>query len=46
MLNISKRQAYRYNVQFNYSVGVSCESFLKNLPAIGVKNAVIAKDQK
>lgn len=46
MLSISKRQAYRYNVQFNYSVGVSCESFIKILPAIGAKNAVVAKDQK
>jgi hypothetical protein len=47
MISINKRQAYRYNVQFNYSVvGISLESFIKILPVLGAKNALVAKDQR
>lgn len=42
-MNISKRQAYKYDVQFNYAaVGISFESFIKILPYFGLKNAQIA----
>jgi hypothetical protein len=41
---IDQRQAYRYNVQFKYSVvDISCESFIEVLPVIGVKNAFVTK---
>lgn len=44
---IDQRQAYRYNVQFNYSaVCISCESFIKILPVLGLKNALVEKNQK
>ena len=45
-MNVTKRQAYRYNVQFNYSVNINYQDCINILPNFGLKNALIADTGK
>ena len=44
---ITKNQASKYDIQFNYSgAGITYEDFLKILPPFGIKTAVIERNKK
>lgn len=45
-MNVTKRQAYRYNIQFTYSVDINYQDCINILPSFGLKNALIADTGK